>query len=189
MFFKDKLSSFKSIILKGLKKIKNLRNLRIRVRLSKKNIIIIVSVFTVVLMAAAAAYYYYFYIYLAPNFEDELYNKVVTATMEDVKPGESITYKINYKNSGYREVERLKISIGIPEDTTLESAGEDGIYNEENRILQYIIENIPRDSSGSEEFTVKVKDPLDNGIEIDFGEVIFEYLIGEESCEKIRDAG
>ena len=189
MFFKDKLSSFKSIILKGLKKIKNLRNLRIRVRLSKKNIIIIVSVFTVVLMAAAAAYYYYFYIYLAPNFEDELYNKVVTATMEDVSPGESITYKINYKNSGYREVEKLKISIGIPEDTTLESAGEDGIYNEENRILQYIIENISRDSSGSAEFTVEVKDPLDNGTEIDFGEVIFEYLIGEESSEKILDAG
>jgi len=186
MYFWDKLAPFKNKILAILKKIKNLK---IRARLSRKNIIIIASAFVAVLLAAAAAYYYYFYIYLAPNFEDELYNNVVTATMESVSPGEDIIYRVNYKNVGYREVDKLKISVEIPEGVTVESSGESGTYSEGNRILQYIIESIPRGSSGSLEFKVKVKDPLDNGTVIDFGKVRFDYFIGEESFDRALDAG
>lgn len=158
--------------------------------MAKKNkIIIIVSVFIVLLIAAAAGYYYYFYIHTMANFDDELYNNVVTASMEKVNPGDSLTYKVNYKNSGYRSVDILQITIGIPGNTSLKSSTGDGIYDEENRSLQYTLEDIPRESSGSIEFVIEVAEPLDNGTEIIPEDVKFDYFIKEESFEKLLDSG
>jgi len=171
------------------KAFKKIKNFRIRIKLGKKNIIIIVSVFIVVLIAAAAGYYYYFYIYTMPNFEDELYNNVMTASMEKVDPGDSLTYKVNYKNSGYRSVDILQITIEIPENTSLKSSTGNGIYNEENRSLQYTIEDILRESSGSIEFEIEVAEPLDNGTEIIPEDVKFDYFIKEESFKKLLDSG
>lgn len=159
--------------------------------MDKKNkIIIAVSVFIVVLLiAAAVGYYYYFYIYTMANFEDELYNNVVTASTEKVNPGDSLTYRVNYKNSGYRSVDILQITIGIPENTSLKSNTGDGIYDEENRSLQYTLEDIPRESSGSIEFVIEVAESLDNGTEIIPEDVKFDYFIKEESFEKLLDSG
>ncbi len=177
-------SSFFKIVFKKIK------NFRIKIKLGKKNIIIVVSVFIVViLIAAAAGYYYYFYIYTMPNFEDELYNNVMAASMEKVDPGDSLTYKVNYKNSGYRSVDILQITIEIPENTSLKSSTGNGTYNEENRSLQYTIEDILRESSGSIEFEIEVAEPLDNGTEIIPEDVKFDYFIKEESFEKILDSG
>ncbi|MCD4670790.1 MAG: DUF11 domain-containing protein [Actinomycetia bacterium] len=180
------ISRLGSLLKKVFKKIKNFR---IKIKLGKKNIIIIVSVFVVVLIAAAAGYYYYFHIYSMPNFEDELYNNVVTASMERISPGDSLTYKVNYKNSGYRDVDILQITIGIPENTSLESSTGGGTYDEQNRLLQYTIKKIPRESSGSIEFVMEVAEPLDSGTEIIPGEVKFDYSIGEGSFEKLLDSG
>ncbi len=178
----NRLSSF---FKKFFKKIKNFR---IKIKMGKKNIII-VSVFVAALIAAAAGYYYYFYIYSMPNFEDELYNNVVTASVERVNPGDSLTYEVNYKNSGYRNVDILQITIQIPENTTLISSTGSGTYDEQNRLLQYSIENLPRESSGSIEFIMEVAEPLDNGTEIVPGEVKFDYFIREESFERLLDSG
>ena len=168
---------------------KKTKNFRIKIKLGKKNIIIIASVFAVVLLAIAAGCYYYFYIYRMPNFEDELYNNVITASMEKVNPGDSLTYKMNYKNTGYRNVDILQITIEIPENTSLESSTEGGIYDEQNRLLQYTIESMPRESSGIIEFVMKVAEPLDNGTEIALDEVKFDYFIKEISFEKLLDSG
>ncbi len=168
---------------------KKIKSFRIKIKLGKKNIIIIVSVFVVVLIAAAAGYYYYFYIYSMPNFEDELYNNVKTASMERVSPGDCLTYEVNYKNSGYRNVDILQITIGIPENTSLKSSTENGIYDEGDRSLQYTIKNISRDASGSIEFVMEIAEPLDNGTGIVPEEVKFDYSIGEESFEKLLDSG
>ena len=158
-------------------------------KLGKKNIIIIISVIIVVMIAGAAGYYYYFYIYTMPNFEDELHNNVITSSMERVNPGDSLTYEVNYKNSGYRLVDILRITIQIPENTSLESSTEGGTYDEEKRLLQYIIEDIPREMSGSIEFVMEVIEPLDNGTEIVPEEVRFDYSIGEENFEKVLYSG
>ncbi len=156
--------------------------------MGKKNIII-VSIFIVVLIAAAAGYYYYFHVHIIPNFEDELYNNVETVSMEIVSPGGFLVYEVNYKNSGYRNVDILQITIGIPENTSLKSSTEGGIYDEQTRLLKYIIENIPRESSGSIELVMEVAEPLDNGTEIVLGEVKFDYSIGEESFERSLSSG
>lgn len=170
---------------------KKIKSFRIKTKLNKKNIIIIaVSVFvTVLLIVGGAGYYYYFYIYTMPNFEDELYNNVVTASMEKVDPGDSLTYKVNYKNSGYRSVDMLQITIRIPDNTSLKSNTGDGIYDEENRSLQYTIKDIIKESTGSIEFEIEVAEPLDNGTEIIPEDVKFDYYIKEESFEKLLDSG
>ena len=64
-----------------------IKGFRIEVKLGKKVIIIISSIAAVILLAAAAGYYYYFYIYTKPNFDDGLYNNVITSSMEEVEPG------------------------------------------------------------------------------------------------------
>ena len=190
MKFKEKAAGSINRLSPFFKKVlKKIKNFRIKIKLGKKNIIIIASVFIVVLIAVAAGYYYYFYIYSMPNFEDELYNNVVTASMERVNPGDPITYEVNYKNSGYRVVDILQITIQIPENTTLISSTGGGTYDEKNRQLKYAIENMPRGSSGSIEFVMEVAEPLDNGTEIVPGEVKFDYFIREESFEKLLDSG
>ncbi len=187
--FKKLAAGFKNSLCSFFKKtFKKIKNFRIRIKLGKKNIII-VSVFVIILIVAAAGYYYYFYIYTMPNFEDELYNNVVTASMERINPGDSLTYKVNYKNSGYRDVDILQITIGIPENTSLKSSTGGGTYDDKERLLQYTIENISRDASGSIEFVMEVTDPLDNGTGIIPEEVRFDYFIGEESLERLLNSG
>ncbi|MFC2159554.1 GDSL-type esterase/lipase family protein [Actinomycetota bacterium] len=155
----------------------------------KKTATIIISVIAAVLILGAAGYYYYFYIYSRPNFEDELYNNVVTSSMERVNPGDSLKYEVNYKNTGYRLVDKLRITMQIPENTSLRSYTEGGIYDEEKRLLQYTIEAIPRETSGSIELVMEVIEPLDNGTEITLGEVGFDYSIKEENFENSLDSG
>ncbi|MFC2145239.1 GDSL-type esterase/lipase family protein [Actinomycetota bacterium] len=155
----------------------------------KKTMTIMISVIVAVLILGAAGYYYYFYIYSRPNFEDELYNNVVTSSMERVNPGDSLKYEVNYKNTGYRLVDKLRITIQIPENTSLQSNTEGGTYDEEKRLLRYTIEAIPREASGSIEFVMEVIEPLDNGTEIALGEVGFDYSIQEENFENSLDGG
>jgi len=179
----NRLSSF---LKKVLKKIKSFR---IKMKFGKKSIIIIISVIIVILIAGAAGYYYYFYIYTMPNFEDGSYNNVVTSSMERVNPGDSLTYEVNYKNSGYRLVDILRITIKIPENTFLKSNTEGGTYDEEKRLLQYTISDIPREASGSIELVMEVIEPLDNGTEIALEDVKFDYSIREENFERSFDSG
>ncbi len=180
----NRLSSF-------LKKVfKKIKNFRIKMKLDKKKrIIIIISVIIVVLILGAAGYYYYFYIYSMPNFEDELYNNVVTSSMERVNPGGSLTYKVNYKNTGYRLVEILQITIQVPENTLLLSITVGGAYDEKNRLLQYTIADIPREESGSIELVMEVIEPLDNGTKIALEDIKFDYSIREENFERSLDSG
>lgn len=181
------INSLSSFFKKVLKKIKNFR---IKMELDKKKAVtIIISVIIVVLILGAAGYYYYFYIYSKPNFEDELYNNIVTSSMERVNPGDSLTYEVNYKNTGYRLVDILRITIQIPENTSLQSNTEGGTYDEEKRLLQYTIEAIPREASGSIELVMEVIEPLDNGTEIALEEVRFDYSIREENFERSLDSG
>ena len=157
----------------------------------KKKIIIIIAavIAAVLLIAGGAGYYFYFYIYTMPNFDDGLYNNVETASMENIEPGDSLAYKVNYKNTGYRTVDMLQITIQIPENTSLKSKTEGGVYDEENRTLQYTKEILDREVSGVIEYEIEAANPLDNGTEIDPGDIKFDYFINEESFKKIIDGG
>jgi uncharacterized repeat protein (TIGR01451 family) len=169
---------------------RKLRDFKLKMKWSKNNIIIIVVVISALLLSAiGAGFYYYFRIYNAPNFEDELFNKVTTSSEEKINPGDKLSYEVDYKNSGYRDVDELKIIIPIPENTSLESSTEGGVYDDRDETLEYRIENLDAGSSGSVSFILKVKNPLDNDTRISIGEVRFEYSVGEENFTKLLESG
>jgi len=176
-----------SFISRSSGKIKTVKK---KMKLSRKNVIIMAAVFLVVLIAAiSAGFYYYFKIYSMPNFEDELFNKVTTSSTEKISPGDTLSYKVDYKNSGYRDVDKLRIIIPIPEKTSLESGTDGGVYDDQNETLEYVIEDLTPGSSGSVGFILKVKNPVDNGTRIEIGEVRFEYSVGEENFTKSLESG
>ena len=84
-----------------------------------------------------------------PNFEDELYNNVVTSSMERVNPGDSLKYEVNYKNTGYRLVEILQITIQVPENTFLQSNTEGGTYDEEKDCFNILFQTYPGKRQGA----------------------------------------
>jgi lysophospholipase L1-like esterase len=157
--------------------------------LTNKSVIVIISLFAVLLAAIGAGYYYYFQVYRSPGFEDRLSNNVITYSMEDISPGDILSYEVNYKNTGYREVDPLEIIIPIPEHTKPVSFTEGGTVDEEENILVYTVRELARDSSGRLEFELEVDSPLDDGIEIQVGDVILAYSIGEEDFEETLDSG
>lgn len=161
---------------------------RLKTKLGKKNTIILIVSVVVVLLASAAGCYFYFYIYRGSNFGDDLFNNVVTSSMKEIEPGDTLNYKVNYKNTGYREVDALDIEISIPDNTELVTFGEGGNFNEDKKILTYSFENIARDSSGSIEFSLEVDNPLDKGTVINLEEVKLTYSMKGKEFYKILES-
>jgi uncharacterized repeat protein (TIGR01451 family) len=157
--------------------------------LTNKKIIVIISVFAIVLAGIGAGFYYYFQVYASPNFEDSLSNNVITHSMVDISPGDILSYEVNYKNTGYRSVDLLEITIPIPGHTKVLSFTEGGELDENENVLVYTLRDLPRDSSGQVLFELEADTPLDDGTKIDMGDVILAYSIGEQELETILDGG
>jgi len=164
--------------------VKRLRKNKGKISISRRNIIIILSAAIVVLLAAAAGYYYYFYIYMGPNFDDTLTNNVVSSSMEEVEPGDTLNYELNYQNNGYRTVDSLEIEIPIPDYVRLSSFADGGKFDEENKILSYSYSDMEKDASGKISFELKVDEPLDNDTKIEMDDILFIYSIKEDNLEK-----
>ena len=103
-----------------------------KIKIPDKRIIVIIAVFVVVSTAIGAGYYYYFQIFKSPNFEDGSSNNVVTYSMKNVSPGDTLSYEVNYKNTGYRDVDILNIIIPIPDNTEPVSFTEGGDFDEKD---------------------------------------------------------
>ncbi len=145
----------------------------------------------IIIIVAAAVYstYYYFNIYLQPNFSDESLNFVSAGSGGLIKPGNEITYTINFENNGVRTVSELEIIAKIPENTELISAGSDeNVDAKEGRVRFVISDDIKKGSKGSVEFIVKVHKPLGNGTPIILDQVVFDYKIKDEKHSKIINA-
>jgi len=167
-----------------------IKTIKTKMKFSRKNIIITVTVLLAVLIAAiGAGFYYYFKIYSMPNFEDELFNKVTTSSVEKISPGDTLSYEVDYKNSGYRDVDELRITVPMPENTSLESCTEGGVYDGQNETLEYAIKNLAPDSSGSIYFILKVENPINNGTRIVIDKIRFAYSVGDENFEKLLESG
>jgi len=157
---------------------------------SNKWIYIISTALIFVISAAAFSIYYYFNIYLQPNFSDESLNFVSAGSSSPVKPGDEITYTINFENNGVRTVSELEIIAKIPENTELISASEEGNVDEKEVKLKFVIsDDIRKGSKGSVKFIVKVHKPLDNGTSVILDQVIFDYKIKDEKHSEIINAG
>ncbi|MBA7472420.1 hypothetical protein ES707_07746 [subsurface metagenome] len=138
----------------------------------------------IIIVAAAASYstYYYFKVYLTrPNFDDELFNFVSSDSNEYVKPGEQITYIINYKNTGNRDVDSLEIKSKVPEHAIFISSNHDEILENIDGTLAFKVGDVEKDRKGTIAFTVEVNKPLDNDTLIILNEVKFDYKIGEDA--------
>ena len=141
----------------------------------------------IVIIAAAASYstYYYFKVYLTrPNFDDESFNFISSDSNEYVKPGEQITYIINYKNTGNRDVDNLEIESKVPEHAVFISSNHDEILENTSGALTFKVGDVEKDRKGIIAFTVEVNKPLDDGTLIVFDGAKFNYKIGQDAFNR-----
>ena len=190
IWFKDK----NTIILNRLKKIFTSDSIKIiKARLatntlgniSKKLLFIIIGIIIIICIAAAAVYYFYFY--LKPNFEDSQFNYISSITPDEVKPGEEITYDIYYMNTGFRNVDDLKIIVDIPDSTSFLDSAAEYLLEEDGSAVTFEIDNIGKGFSGVISFTVTADDPLDNGTIIAPEDIRFQYMIKDMGFTRIMD--
>jgi uncharacterized repeat protein (TIGR01451 family) len=151
--------------------------------ISKKLLFIIIGIIIIIFIAAALVYYFYFY--LQPNFEDSDLNYISSTTAEQIVPGDEITYVINYMNSGFRNVNNLKITVRIPDSTSFSTSSSDHLLEENDSVIIFEIDNIGKGSSGVMSFTVIADDPLDNGTIVTLDEVQFHYTIKDDEFIRI----
>ena len=90
------------------------------IKKNKKWIFIIIP--AVLIIAAAVVVCYFFFIHLKPNFSDPSQNFIYSDTAEQVAPGNEISYYIDFKNTGNRDVDSLEIEVPIPENTSFTSS-------------------------------------------------------------------
>ena len=138
------------------------------------------TVIFIIVVSALYSTYYYFKIYLTkPNFDDEQFNFISSDSVEYVKPGEQITYIINYKNTGNRAVDNLIIELKVPEYTAFVSSDYNEILKNTDKTLAFEIGNVEKNEKDTIYFIMKVEKPLDNGTLIKLGVAKFNYIIGE----------
>ncbi|MBC8390538.1 MAG: hypothetical protein H8E13_21130, partial [Actinobacteria bacterium] len=136
-------------------------------------------IFILVVMASFFTYYY-LKIY-PPNFSDEQFNFVSGNTNEYSKPGDQITYIINYKNTGKKAVEDFAIELKIPEHTVFISSNNNEILKNTNGTLAFEVGNVKGNETGAVNFIVEVEKPLDNGTLIKLDGTKFSYKIGKDT--------
>jgi uncharacterized repeat protein (TIGR01451 family) len=145
---------------------------------SQNKVWVMVSVLAIGLLAAGAIYFYFYY-YFRTNFESREFNFISQSSNGAVNPGDSITYTVNYKNSGNTAVSNLVMLAPVPEKATLSSiiGKSNGMELVKDKVIEFKIGNLNKNEGGKISYTVKIDDPLDNGIKIKNGPAIFKYEI------------
>ena len=141
---------------------------------------IYIVIISIAVIAVIFSTYYYFKVYLVkPNFNDERFSFISSDAGEYIKPGSRITYIINYKNTGNRDVEELVIELGVPEHTSFVSSDHSDILVNTGETLAFRIGNVKRNENGTLYLIVEVKKPLDDGTIIELDKVKFNYRAGK----------
>lgn len=138
------------------------------------------AVILLIVIVASFFTYYYLKIY-PPNFSDERFNFISGNTNEYSKPGDQITYMINYKNTGKRTVDDFLIELKIPEHTVFVSSNNNEILENTNGTLAFEVGNVKGNETGAVNFIVEVEKPLDNGTLIKLDGTKFSYKTGREN--------
>jgi len=141
---------------------------------------IYLTVIFIIVVSASYFTYYYLKIY-PPNFDDGKFNFISSNSGEYLKPGDQITYTINYKNTGKRTADDFVIELKIPEHTVFVSSNYNEILKNTNGALAFNIGNVKGNEKGEIYFTVEVEKPLDNGTLIKLDGAKFNYKIGEDT--------
>ena len=84
-------------------------------------------------------------------------------TPDPVKPADNINYTINWSITGNATAHNVKITDGIPTNTTYVSVADGGVYNVNTNTITWTLGTKNPGDSGSVHFVVKVNTPLTNG--------------------------
>lgn len=123
--------------------------------------------------------------YNIPNFADQNYNNVIPTQKETITPGDLISFKINYKNTGKIDVSDFKIEITIPlYCTVIEKDMENYSYQFSDKNIIFNIGNLAVGQGSNIKLEVKIDNPLDNGILIPLPGVRFKYLKEDKLIKK-----
>ena len=140
-------------------------------------------VFAVIALGAIAGYYFYQSYFNKPNLEENEFNKILQSTSGPVAPGQEIQYSIEFKNTGNTDITDLSIETGIPENTDFVSSGSNSVISSDGKRIKFNAGVLGKDSGGKVLFTVRVKNPLDNGTEIKVSDAVFKYTSRENKKE------
>jgi len=125
--------------------------------------IIIPVAFAVITLSVLAGLYYYALYFNKPNFEENGYNKILQSTSGPVTPGQEIKYSIEFMNTGNTDISQLSIETEIPANTDVVSSSSNAKIGTDGKKIAFNIGNLAKNSDGKVFFSVKVKNPLDNG--------------------------
>ncbi|MBU1997989.1 MAG: DUF11 domain-containing protein [Candidatus Omnitrophica bacterium] len=107
-------------------------------------------------------------------------NELSVSPVDDVKPGDTLTYTIQYENEGEgiaygvyftdtleEDLDDSNLTIGpILDSATGEQIGGFGIYNPATRTITWFVGEVASKQGGSANFSVKVKNTTPNGSEV-----------------------
>jgi uncharacterized repeat protein (TIGR01451 family) len=142
--------------------------------------IILPVTFAVIALAVLAGLYYYALYFNKPNFEVNGYNKILQSTSGPVAPGQEFQYSIEFKNTGNTDITELSIETEIPANTDVVSSSSNSKISTNGKKITFYIANLAKDLDGKVFFSVKVKNPLDNGTELKVSDAVFNYISREK---------
>jgi len=142
--------------------------------------IILPVAFAVITLSVLAGLYYYALYFNKPNFEENGYNKILQSTSGPVTPGQEIKYSIEFMNTGNTDISQLSIETEIPANTDVVSSSSNAKIGTDGKKIAFNIGNLAKNSDGKVLFSVKVKNPLDNGTEIKVSDAVFNYISREK---------
>lgn len=142
---------------------------------TRKWIYIIIAL--VVVIGAAGFVYFYFRIY-PPDFSNAKFNYISSDSNDYSKPGDRITYSINYGNTGGKAVEDFEIVLKVPDNTIFISSTHDDFTDNEDGTLSFKVGSVAGRGEGAIDFTVEIKKPLDNGTLIKLDGASLNYRNG-----------
>ncbi len=134
-----------------------------------------------IVVASVSYFLYYYFIIYPPKFSNEEFNFISSSSGEYLKPGDQITYTINYKNTGKKAVEDFTIELKIPENAVFISSSHNEISENAHGVVAFEVGDIKGDEEGAIDFIVEVKKPLDNGTLIKLDGAKFSYKSGGEN--------
>jgi len=177
---KDYPINFKKKVSEQKRDIKPKKMKLFKSKMGKNKILIMVCA---AIILVGGLIYLLFYL-LTPNFDDLNSNFLETISDDPLSPGDVITYKIHYKNTGLRPVNEFKIINLLPKHSKFIEGSENYSFNEGDNIIEFDIGKLSSKRSGELWYSIELDNPLDNETQISNKNTKFIYKVGNKDMKK-----
>lgn len=150
----------------------------------KKRLIWILLPFIAIVVIAALTYYYLF-TFVKPGFSDISQNYISSNTIDDIKSGEEISYTINFKNTGNRDVNNLEIKVKLPLYTSFGLPDSETLAMHDRDMLIFNIGQLMENEAGKVNFNIITDMLLDAGTQIILEDIEFSYIIDDKPYNQV----